>query len=373
MNGHARIMPSALHLTVPCPRSLTLQESVPPCPETEDELEGQVAHEVACFVAKGNRRAPGTYLVHKGRKWEVDQDMIDGAELYASEACFHSTARYEDAVSIPDIHPECWGTPDYWRYMPEANLLKVIDYKYGHRFVDAFENWQLIAYALGVARRLELPDSVNVKLVIVQPRCFNAEPVREWETSVGALRTFIEYLNIIALSAVGPNADAVTGEHCRDCKARHVCSLLQQNAASLADFSGRAEPALLTTPAAMGAEARILHDAIKRLEARYDGLKASLESLARGGANVPYWHMQPGRAPLKWDVPVSDVIDMGRAMGVDLSKPAAVVTPTQATKLGIDEAVTLAYASRPTPALHLKPDDTNALRKIFNRGTHDNP
>lgn len=128
-----------------------------------------------------------------------------------------------------------------------------------------------------------------------------------------------------------------------------------------------AEPAGTTSLAAMGAEARILKDAIDRLKARFSGLEAVIESAARGGANVPYWQMKPGHANLKWDVPVADVLELGRMMKIDLSKPTQVVTPTQAKTLGLDEAVRNAYASRPTPSLHLKADDTNAVRKVFNR------
>lgn len=367
--SHARVAPSALHLTVPCPRSLTLQESVPPCPDTEDELEGRVGHFVAEKTASRSRTfTAGEKITYAGRVWEVDQDMIDGAELYAEEAQYHSTARYEDAVSIPDVHPDCWGTPDYDRYMPEANLLKDVDYKYGHRGVEEYFNPQGASYLSGRARQLQLPDTVRAKFTIVQPRYFQAPAVREWETTVGRIRQFVgDVIRPAVAEALGPNPQAHTGPHCRDCKARHVCSLLQQNAGSIVDLAGSAEPAGTTSLAAMGAEARILKDAIDRLKARFSGLEAVIESAARGGANVPYWQMKPGHANLKWDVPVADVLELGRMMKIDLSKPTQVVTPTQAKTLGLDEAVRNAYASRPTPALHLKPDDTNAVRKVFNR------
>lgn len=367
-NAHAIVQPSALHMTVPCPRSLTLQAQVPPTPDTEDELEGQVAHIVCHHTANRTiKYTLGDIVQHKGRDWKVDNDMLEGAAIYAEEAQMHSAAQYEEPVAIPEIHAECWGTPDYWRHIPEANMVKDADYKHGHRYVEEFENYQGTGYLVGVANRLQLADSVTAVFSVVQPRCYTAASVREWTTTVGRLRQLVgDVIRPAVLEALGPEPRARTGQHCLDCKARHTCSLLQQNAQGLVDFSGTAMP-VMQTPETMGAEARILHDAIYRLKARYEGLTANIEAINRGGGNVPYWGLKPGNAPLKWDVPVQDVIALGKTVGISLEKPAEVITPTQAKSAGIDEALVLAFASRGKAALKLKPDDLTAVRKVFNR------
>src|ERR1700749_5083251 len=103
--SHARVMPSALHLTVPCAFSPQAQESVPPAPESDEEAEGSAAHWVAMKVAsKARTFTLGEKFEHGGRQWEITDDMLDGAILYAGEATYASTARYEDPVRIPDIH-----------------------------------------------------------------------------------------------------------------------------------------------------------------------------------------------------------------------------------------------------------------------------
>lgn len=371
--SHARVMPSKLPLTVPCPRSLTLQEEVAAkgelTPQTEEQAEGELGHLVA------HKHAIGAQLEWPlGRKvkvaeyeFEIDDDMVDGAAIYADEA--QPGGRFESPVSIPDVHAECWGTPDYWRAIMEtySKLLKVIDYKYGHRFVEVFEHYQLIAYAAGVARFLELPLDFPVMLVIVQPRNYTHGPVREWKTTVAEIyRICAEVIAPRVVEALGPTPRAITGRHCLDCQARHACGLLQTSTANLVDFSGTAEVREMPDDA-VGAELRILKEAMKRLEARYTGLYEHASSLVRMGRPVAHWSMEAGQGRLKWKdgVTPESVADMGDLFGFNLRKPLAVLTPTQCVKTGIDKGVIDEYAHRPTGAMRLVQDDTVRTRKIF--------
>lgn len=367
--SHARVMPSALHLTVNCAFSLIAQEQVPPTPETDEEAEGSAAHWVAMKVASRARMFKlGEKFQHGGREWEIDDEMLDGAALYAHQCS--PAGRFENAVAIPHVHDtDCWGTPDFWqRFMPSSglDLLKVVDYKYGHRWIEVYEHYQLIAYAAGVARLLSLPFDYKVTLVIVQPRAYGpAGPVREWSLTVGDLYEYC--IKIIApkvAEALGSNPAATTGRHCLDCKARHACQTLRYASANIVDFSQRGTVEQLE-PAAMGAELRILKEAIKRIEARYSGLHAQAENLARAGHNIPFWEMQQSVGRLKWmaDTSVDTVAGMGDLLGVDLRKPATLITPTQAKSAGIDEAIILQYAERPKGAHKLVPINITATRK----------
>jgi Protein of unknown function (DUF2800) len=369
--SHARVMPSALHLTVPCPGSLQLQELVVPTPPTEEQAEGELGHLVALKHAQGfkDEWPVGRKYKIDRHEFELDDDMIDGAAIYADEA--QPGGRYEQSVFIPDVHPtECFGTPDYWRYILETylKLLKVIDYKYGHRFVEVFEHYQLIAYAAGVARLLSLPLDFPVKLVIVQPRNYTHGAVREWTTTVGDIyRICAEKIAPRVELALGPTPPTYVGRHCLDCKARHACKTLQVADAHLADFAGTAEIHEMPREA-VGAELRILADAIKILEARYKGLYEQASHLARGGFSIAHWGLQPGQGRLKWkdNVTPQTVASMGDLFGLDLRKPMAVKTPTQCIQAGVDKSIIEGdYAERPPGAMKLTPDDTTRTRKIF--------
>lgn len=362
---HARVMPSALHLTVNCAFSLPAQEQVPPTPETDEQAEGNAAHFVAHKIASRARTFTlGEKFEHGGKTWEIDDEMLDGAVLYARECS--PAGRFEDPITIPDIHPtECWGTPDFWQ-MLSVGWLKVVDYKYGHRWIEVFEHYQLIAYAAGVARRLNLALDFPVKLVIVQPRAYGAGgQVREWPLTVAELYAYCA--QIIApkvAESLGPNPTATTGQHCLDCKARHACEVLRYATSSIVDFSKTGTVGHLA-PEQMGQELRILRGAIKRLEARYTGLHAQAENLARVGNNIPFWQMEQATGRRKWldDAPVATVASMGDLLGLNLRKPEALITPTQAIDKGIDESIIGQYSHRPKGALKLVPLDVTTTRK----------
>jgi Protein of unknown function (DUF2800) len=376
MSGtHARFAPSAFHLTVPCPGSVALQEKVPAQPETDEEAEGTAAHWIATEAASGRVHPIGHKFTLDGREWTVDLDMFGGARMFA-HACGGAggTLRVEEPVGMARFHPtDCWGRPDAFRYFAstqpgEPNVLRIPEYKYGHRFVEVFENLQMIGYAEGVIELLRLDDqNLTVQFIIVQPRAYHREgPVRMWKVAASELRPLMNKIIAAIDLAQQPDPPTETGTHCLDCKARANCKTLQYAVANVVDFSGSAE--IVNLPhEAMGQELRILADARQRLEARYTGLAQQVESLMRNGMAVPFWKLEPGRANLAWkaDTTVEEVAGLGELLGVELRKPAALITPTQATALGIDGAVISQYAERPTPGLSLKPDSTTAARKIF--------
>jgi hypothetical protein len=410
-----RARPSSLALTIACNASLQLQESVPDVAPSEEELEGTAAHWVArrYIAGYGHELPVNAKFYSEGREWVVDADMYAGAKLYERAlGGYHPDMHIEEFVEIPRVHrDECAGTPDAWRFFPDAReafeaykqpdgswavpeglpesafaaglvkLLRVGDYKYGHRYVEVFENAQLSAYAAGVLDALEMSDAddlLYVELILVQPRSYHRDgPVRVWRTKASNLRTVINDANDAVDRALMPLGEsfapkAETGPHCIDCRARHVCKALQANAMRLVDFSHTAERVELP-PWALGIELAIVQDARKRLEAREEGLAAQAEALIRAGQNVPLYHMEPGRSVLAYhdDVNVEELIGLGDLIGVDLRKKLQrkdlVVTPTQAIQLGVDPAVMKAYASRSPGAMKLARDNSITARKVFSK------
>jgi hypothetical protein len=383
--SHARAAPSGLALTIACEGSLQLQELVPPCPPTDEEAEGTAAHVVAMAhgAALASAWIEGKKFENGGRQWTITKDMFEGAQMYARALGGpHGNLRLEDGVKVTALHAsECWGTPDAWRYFAAGSyeptpydpyttgfaVVRVGDYKFGHRYVNEFENPQLVAYALGVIERLNLIDTdVILELILVQPRCFSAEPVRVWRVRASVLRAFVNLIYGKVEVALGPNPPTTTGSHCLDCKARHMCKTLRYGSSHIVTYSGTAEPTPLDV-VAMGQELRILVDASKQLEARLTGLKAQVEAHVRAGYAVPLWTLKPGRANRQWndDVTPEYAADSMATLGINIRKPMQVMTPTQAIDAGLDEDIIMEYAHRPKPALLLKPDDKTEARKLF--------
>jgi len=357
-----------------CAASLLLQLMAAPLPDTRETKEGKAAHWHAMKYAQNHILPVGAKFKHDGEEWEVDADMFNGSKLYA----YHTVAsgRFEDPVGMPQIHEQCWGTPDYFNlqlhYQTRApERLYVKDYKYGHRYVDAWRNWQLIAYAIGVINRLSLLDDPNfpVTLVIIQPRCYRREgPVKEWNTTVGELFRYAMEIKRQVDIAMAPGAPATTGPHCMDCAARHLCTTLQRGAMHVVQFAHMADAADLPLEA-LGTEARLLLEAQQVVNARLEGLKAQIEALLRGGKAVPYWMLDDGRSMLKWNegVGLPDVQALEAATGLTLTNPPKPFTPTQCKDAGVDEAVIKLYATRQPAGKVLKPDSTTTARKVFSK------
>lgn len=413
MSEHARVAPSSLALTVACHASLQLQESVPPMPETDEEAEGTAAHWVArrYLAGYGNELPVGAKFISNGKEWTVDADMFAGARLYErAMGGQHPDMQIERRVEIPRIHLNyCSGTPDGFRYFEDARdayiteatlgetpqglpadlfhagrlrLIRVGEYKYGHRYVEVFRNHQMSGYASGVTELYELSEddeTIFVELILVQPRSYHPDgPVRVWRVPLPALNTtIIEAGNaaryaLIPLDDVSHAPRARTGTHCVDCRARHVCGTLQVNTQRLVDFAHGPERVDLP-PMAMGQELMIIEDAIERLEARRTGLAAQAEAMLRAGKPVPFYHMEPGQSKLTYfdNVNADELVGLGDLLGINLRRTLAlkdqIVTPSQAIQLGIDADVMKSYARRPTGALRLARDNSITPQKVFSK------
>jgi Protein of unknown function (DUF2800) len=382
MTAHSILAPSGAEIWMQCAASVRLQAPFQNQPPTEESLEGDCAHWVALQVALGHAIDKGARPNNAdvafpiaGSKApngvEVTQDMLDGAELWADVVGV--TGNRERRVAIAGIHPHCFGTPDADDMQPD--VVDVYDYKYGYRGHDPFEHWQTIAYVLGVLETYyQGVCPAHVRVTIVQPRWYGeGGPVRRHVYTRDEFRTLASRMHKQAWLAVDENgvprldAPAQTGKACRDCKARHACSLFQANAAHLVDASGRADLFELP-PEQLGAELSYLDATLKRLEARRDGLAMQAETLIVRGALVPGYAMESSPGSLAWSDPTS-AATLQDVFGVDLMREPAPVTPTQAKTILKRRALAPEllddYTFRPRGKLKLTASTTIKARKAF--------
>lgn len=371
---HTLVAPSGLELTMACAASILMQYMAPELPPTEETLEGDAWHWHAAQWAQGNRLEVGSVFKSGGQDWTVDIDMVTGSKLWAYHTTNHSSARFEDPVAMPQIHEQCAGTPDWWQVRTaiagaeQLQTVSVKDYKSGHRSIEVFENWQLIAYALGVCNRLGILNmETRILLAIIQPKDYGNQ-VKEWTLTLGQLCEYVKRIAARVAEGLQPNAVATVGKHCIDCKARHLCKPLQQANAAIVDFSGVAQAQELSHEA-LGSEARILLAAMNVMKARYEGLVTQIDAFMRASppVQIPYWRMDNGRSLLKWNegVTVEDIRMLGQGADVNTIQPVKPITPTQARDAGVDETVLSLYATRQPPGKVLKPDTNLKARKAF--------
>lgn len=336
---------------------------------SQDAEEGRAAHWVATEMLAGKTVNVGTPAPNG---LVVDEEMIEAATTYVDDVWSVLTVNpgamphIEETERAPGIHPDNWGTPDLWWYSHPR--LVIWDFKYGHRFVDAFENWQLLDYLACVLSRPEFVGvdrrNLDIELRVVQPRNYHpAGPVRSWKVDAVRMAQAFARLTDAANEATADPKTRV-GVECRDCSARHVCATLHNAADGVADLAG-GPVAMELPPDALGVELRYLKRAEAMLSARITGLEAQAMSVIRDGKSVPFFTLASGGAREKWTVPVTEIIAMGELMGVKLAKPDTSLTPAQARNAGLDAAVVKAYSERPPGALKLIPADTMQARKVF--------
>jgi hypothetical protein len=309
----------------------------------------------------------------------VTLEMLEGADIYVEEvgrayASLASVTHYavEQRVAIPAVHPNNWGTPDTWIFGHNPTTgrarLVVLDYKFGHGFVEVFENWQLVDYASGILDQLGVDGGADDLSTSSSWSSSRAATTGTAPSAAGrrarGLRPLVNKLAGAAEAAHMPNPKARPDpEACKHCPGRHACEALQRASFHAMDVAGMSTPVEMSVDA-MGLELRMLERALKLMQARASGLAEQLEHALVGGASSPYYAMTPGESKLVWIKPAGEVLALGQMCGVDLAKPREPVTPTQAKKL-VDPALVALYSDRTRAALKLAPVDTVGARKVF--------
>jgi len=380
MSGaHSILPPSGAAAWRRCGLWVTMNQAYPQ-PDTPESLEGNAAHWVFAemladhIVVEGQIAPNGIVLT---------EEMIEGGELVVEVVkarmphAMFGAPHIEEAVAIGRINPQCWGTPDIWAFSINPLVLEVIDYKFGHRFVDEYENDQGIAYVAGIidliAQKLGqgvglVDQAIKVNFTVIQPRCFyKGSSVRTWSFVGSDIRAHINGLTMAAEYALSPNPTATTNSECGDCPGRHACAALQKAAYSDAEFAVKSSPVELS-PAAASLELKMLERSLERLQSRVEGMREAVAMYIHQGHSVPWHRAEQGFGRQQWILPADQVIAMGQLMGADLSKPG-VKTPKQALKYGIDEAVIKAYTQTPLGRLKLVSDNPADARRVFGIST----
>jgi hypothetical protein len=360
-----------------------MAQMYPETDETPEAAEGTASHEVAASLISAAAVAAGFNDLPVGMPASngviITEEMFEAAELYAEDVgvVMRKLANFvpnvEARIEAKQIHDLSFGTVDCWIYDQKTGHLYIWDYKFGYEIVEAFENWQAINYAAGIIEELELngiaDQFTQVHIRIAQPRAFHRDgPIREWVVNASDLRGYINVLFNKAHEALGSNPVTRSGSHCRHCSARHACPDALKAGLRLYEVAGQPLPVELPSEA-LGVQLSIVKRAIKQLEYIESGLDEQMKGMIRSGASVPGWKVEQGFGRERWSKPIAEVIALGDLMNIDVRKTPEAVTPKQARKLGIDDAVIMAYSETPRTGLKLVPDNGSKAKQVFN---HDN-
>lgn len=307
---HARFAPSGAHRWAVCHGSMVLEQAYPDESSTYAK-EGTFAHLVAslCLVDGTNARD------HIGKSFDVEGQTFDLTKEHAEYIDeFITLAREEAAGGIllvdkkvdfsPYIRqPDSKGTMDVGVIFPTK--AKLIDLKYGMGVkVDAYDNWQLGSYGLGLVNDYgHLADFEEIELIISQPRLNH---VSRWTVSLKELEAFGEALAVAADKVLdafeyeGADNWAETYLHpneksCQFCRAKATCPALRNavepyvsTAASADEFTAFLSEAQDDVVAGLMAKADMAEMLIK-------AVRAEVERRLLKGESVPGYKLVEGR------------------------------------------------------------------------------
>lgn len=381
MNAHSKAPISSAARIVGCNGSVSLESRVPEEDDSQEAREGDAMHwagakalnqlrefKQSALIQEGQHAPNGVILT--GELAEAANFYVDTVvELIGSDAT--ERLNVELPVAAPAIHAECYGTTDaaWWNIGHYGAIVHCVDFKGGHGFVDAFENWQGIGYLAGILSRPEFANisrtAIECNFHIVQPRNYMLPTSpRTWTILADKLAPFFDRLETSYAAAFGPNPLCVVNDECRYCRARHICQTLHIATGKAMDFAGTATP-LEMSDGALSTELFMLKKAKDIMQARLTGLEEDAVSRIRNSKLIPGWSLQPGQAREQWTVDPSVVFETADALGVDVRKPATPITPKQARDKGLDADVVGAFSARPAGALKLTAIDEKQLRKVF--------
>lgn len=377
---HSILQPSGAHRWVNCTAYVPISRNLAP-QDSDAAREGRVAHKIAEDMVEAQRRA-----MQIPRREElvgtvidgvlITEEMFDGCKIYGDYCgdLMRKTSVFggekmgiETRISIPKVHPECFGTCDFWLFDTSTNTIYVIDFKFGFRPVSPVENWQLICYAAGLMNNVNgiVDQTINVVFNIIQPRAFGENTIRKWGCKLSDLRGNVNILNQAAAEALGDNPTCKTGSWCADCEALLGCEAARRAELNAIDYQSKRTDVIVTDGDELGREIAAAERARNALEFRLEALKAEGLSRLQRGERVTGFEVGRGRGSTSWSKSIGEIVAFGDLMGTDLRKPVSPITPKQALKLGLDEAVIAAFSESKTGAAKLVPTNDKKVKEIL--------
>jgi hypothetical protein len=240
------------------------------------------------------------------------------------------------------------GYVDY--YAEAEDTLHVVELKAGEAPVEAYENWQLLAYASALVERPSLARVDRVTLKVYQPFCYRLKS--HWSLNREELAAYTKVLKSRALEALSDASAYRTGSHCYKCPCLLTCPATRQMLPQLLEVTSRRprEEATVEELATYYTIAKRAAEAVKNI---YDILHDQLLQLAKKGTPIPGYRISQASGREDWTTTPEQIAQLAELCGVELFKRTP-ITPTQARSAGVPEALMAAYVQRKSGSYSLK-------------------
>jgi len=343
---------------------------------TADRDEGIAAHHVAAATLNGlisdpvdmvNHQTPNGIFVTADMAEHIAMftDMI-ARRGYTGEAIIGVETEVD--FEIPNTNVVVTCRPDHYAFDTGSGVLHIDDFKYGWRPVEPFNNWTLIAYAIGVMLRHQWQPTMVV-FTVCQPRPLHRDgPVREWSISGQELTALF-----LALCSVLANLQDVlnSGPHCRKCKALATCP-----AAREAGYNSIEASTVKFTDQIVGeelsAEIRTLRRAQEAISLKLDAYEElAMHLIAQNGPNVvPGFTTEQQFGNRAFSAGLTpEIISIMTGKTIDQITTRKTITPAALERLGVSENVVKSLTYRPpTKRKLVEFDVSREAKKLFGKG-----
>lgn len=355
--GHSLYAPSSSHRIISCPPSLPLNANLPDT-NSVYSAEGTAAHHVAELALRTKSRVEkyagcevrvdpkgNCQFVHaktppandEDYQFEVNDEMVSALQEYVdwcNELPGDHYAEIRCNISNYTPIPDQYGTCDHAAALP--GVLWITDLKYGQGvLVEAFENTQLLLYALGMFDDLDaLYDFQEIHIRVCQPRLDHKDV---WTITRTELIAWGEKIRDgFARAAEGGDYNP-SPKACKFCKAAGRCKALHESTAKITALAFddlteefKEEPGLLTPQELSQAwHHKPLYDI--RMAALLEEIQRSLAN----GIEIPGCKLVEAKTHRRWKNEEATREELVEFMGLPEDKiyTRKIITPAQAEAL----------------------------------------
>lgn len=329
--------------------------------------EGTLAHELGEWLIRNKAYGVGIkkHLARIQANELYSDEMLEYCNDYADfvvesykKAPKGAILMQEQRLNLTEFIPEGFGTVDNAIISSEG--IHIIDLKYGKGVpVDAYENKQMMVYALGVYMCYDLIHNIKeIVMTIYQPRIDNTSTYVI--SADNLLRWAREVLKPTAKIAYEGLGELVAGEHCRFCRFRPTC---KENATRNLQIAAREFDVVSLTP-----------EQISKILSRSAGIKNWLTSVeeyalkeAIKGKKWPGMKVVQGRSTRKY-TDEKKIYEALKAEGIDVemkTKLPGIIELTKAVSKDVFEKIVNPFVHKPPGAPTLVSEEDK--RPEFNR------
>ena len=350
MMAHAKLSPSSAHRWTRCPGSVR-EELKYPDNAGPAALDGTRTHALLemCLVTGMDPELmvgmttsddEGSYTIDADRAKRV-KVAVDHVRDLGGEVTTERRVDPSRLVGRDDLG----GTVDVTVIV--GDTVHVIDYKDGITPVEAVENEQLIAYALGHLAGYNLPINgdypvKHMVLTIIQPKLAlkGLPPITSWELSVESLLSRIGDIVVKAAATDAPDAPLVPGEkQCRFCKAKGGCAAVNthvMDAVGMFKSIDIVQQAAVTEPTEMSNDKlREVIEAAPLLRQLLEASEAEALRRMQMGQTIPGLKVVNGRGSRAWAHTEDEMVVKLKKIGIPAGAlyVTKLISPAQAEKL----------------------------------------